>query len=269
MIRGMRTQRWLAGVPILLLALMLAPAAIPALQPADALRVVSYNIRHGRGNDDVVDLERTARVLRALAPDVVGLQEVDDRAKRSGGVPQAARLGELLGMHHAFGRFMDYQGGAYGMAILSRHPIVSRREVPLPEGNEPRVALSVETRLPDDTLVTVVNVHFDWVRDDGFRFAQAETLTKYLDALETPVILLGDFNDLPESRTLALFRSRFGEAAKPEGDRFTFSATDPRREIDYIFFSPITAWKVREVRVIDERVASDHRPVLAVLESVR
>jgi endonuclease/exonuclease/phosphatase family metal-dependent hydrolase len=114
-----------------------------------------------------------------------------------------------------------------------------------------------------------VNVHFDWVRDDGFRFAQAETLTKYLDALETPVILLGDFNDLPESRTLALFRSRFGEAAKPEGDRFTFSATDPRREIDYIFFSPITAWKVREVRVIDERVASDHRPVLAVLESVR
>jgi hypothetical protein len=119
MIRGMRTQRWLAAVPILLLALMLAPA-LPALQPADALRVVSYNIRHGRGNDDVVDLERTARVLRALSPDIVGLQEVDERATRSGGVPQAVRLGELLGMHHAFGRFMDYQGGAYGLAILSR-----------------------------------------------------------------------------------------------------------------------------------------------------
>jgi endonuclease/exonuclease/phosphatase family metal-dependent hydrolase len=269
MIRGMRTRRWLAAVPILLLAVIFAPPALPATQPADALRVVSYNIRHGRGNGDVVDLERTARVLRALEPDIVGLQEVDDRAKRSGGVPQAERLGELLKMHHAFGRFMAYQGGGYGMAILSRHPIVNSREVPLPEGNEPRVALSVETRLPDDTLVTVVNVHFDWVRDDGFRFAQAETLTEYLHALETPVILLGDFNDLPESRTLALFRSRFGEAAKPEDDRFTFPATDPRREIDYIFFSPITAWKAREVRVIDERIASDHRPVLAVLERGR
>jgi endonuclease/exonuclease/phosphatase family metal-dependent hydrolase len=216
-----------------------------------------------------VDLERTARVLRALSPDIVGLQEVDDRAKRSGGVPQSARLGELLGMHHAFGRFMDYQGGAYGMAILSRHPIVASREVPLPEGNEPRVALSAEVRLPDDVRVAVVNVHFDWVRDDGVRVAQAETLTTYLDALETPVILLGDFNDLPESRTLGLFRSRFGEAAKPDGDRFTFPATEPTREIDYIVFSPITAWKVREARVIDERVASDHRPVLAVLERVR
>jgi endonuclease/exonuclease/phosphatase family metal-dependent hydrolase len=269
MIRGMRTRHWLAAVPILLLALVLTAPALPALQPADALRVVSYNIRHGRGNDDVVDLERTARVLRALEPDVVGLQEVDDRAKRSGGVPQAARLGELLGMHHAFGRFMDYQGGAYGMAILSRYPIVASREVPLPEGNEPRVALAVEVRLPDGSRITIVNVHFDWVRDDGFRFAQAETLMKYLDAVETPIILLGDFNDLPESQTLALFRSRFGEAAKPEDDRFTFSATDPRSEIDYIFFSPITAWTVREVRVIDERIASDHRPVLAVLERSR
>jgi endonuclease/exonuclease/phosphatase family metal-dependent hydrolase len=264
-----RTQSTLGAALFLLLSLALPGPAAQSPQPDAALRVVSYNIRHGRGNDDVVDLERTARVLRALEPDVVGLQEVDERAKRSGGVPQAVRLGELLGMHHAFGRFMDYQGGAYGLAILSRHPIVGSREVALPEGNEPRVALSVETRLPDGSRVTIVNVHFDWVKDDGFRFAQAKTLATYLDALETPVILLGDFNDVPESRTLGLFRSRFGEAAKPTGDRFTFPATDPRREIDYIFFSPITAWKVREARVIDERVASDHRPVLAVLERGR
>jgi endonuclease/exonuclease/phosphatase family metal-dependent hydrolase len=141
--------------------------------------------------------------------------------------------------------------------------------VPLPEGNEPRVALSVDVRLPDDVPVTVVNVHFDWVKDDRFRFAQAETLAKYLDALEAPYILLGDFNDMPGSRTLALFTSRAGEAVKPEGDRLTFSATDPRREIDFIFFAPAAAWRARDVRVIDERVASDHRPVLAVLDRGR
>jgi len=264
--------------------LLLGTAALPSslqlpVQQPDELRVVSYNIKHGRGNDTVVDLERTAAVIRAQRPDVVGLQEVDDRAERSGKVSQAERLGQLLGMHHAFGRFMPFQGGAYGMAILTRQPIVSATSVQLPEGNEPRIALAVQIRLADGRpglrqgfggqAITIVNVHFDWVRDDRFRFAQADALTKYLDGLNAPYILLGDFNDLPESRTLALFKSRTGEARKPDTDRFTFPATTPAREIDFIFFAPPSGWRAREVRVIDERDASDHRPVLAVLERLK
>jgi endonuclease/exonuclease/phosphatase family metal-dependent hydrolase len=204
-------------------------------------------------------------VLRPLKPDVVGLQEVDDRATRSGSVPEAERLGALLGMNHAFGKFMDYQGGGYGMAILSRHPIVRSHSVELPKGNEPRVALVVETRLPDSRVIAVINVHFDWVRDDGFRFAQAETLAKFIDGLKMPFVLLGDFNDVPDSRTLALFRARAPEARKPAGQSFTFPSDAPEREIDYVFFSPATMFAPREVRVIDERLASDHRPLLAVL----
>lgn len=251
--------------PIALAALLAAPALLWSAPPQADVRVVSYNIKHGRGNDQVVDLERTAGVLRALTPDIVGLQEVDDRATRSGSVAQAERLGEMLDMHHAFGKFMDFQGGAYGMGILTRYAIVSTREVLLPEGNEPRVALAVDVRLPGDRPLTIVNVHFDWVRDDAFRYAQAEALTKYLDALTTPYLLLGDFNDVPESRTLQLFFSRAGEAAKPADDRLTFSSTEPGREIDFIFYAPATAFTAAEVRVIDEPVASDHRPVLAVL----
>ena len=244
--------------------LALGVVAAGAWQSTD-LRVVSYNIKHGRGNDDVVNLDRTAAVIRPLKPDVVGLQEVDDKATRSGGVAEAEALGKMLGLNHAFGKFMDFQGGAYGMAILTRHPIVRTESVELPRGNEPRVALVVETRLPSGRTIAVVNVHFDWVRDDGFRFAQAEALTKYLDALKTPYILLGDFNDVPESRTLALFRSRATEAKKPAGQSFTFSSTKPEREIDYVFFAPANAFATREVRVVDEPLASDHRPVLAVL----
>jgi endonuclease/exonuclease/phosphatase family metal-dependent hydrolase len=246
--------------------LALAAAGLqPAAQTSQDLRVVSYNIKHGRGNDDVVDLERTAGVLRPLRPDIVGVQEVDDRATRSGQVAQAERLGQLLEMNHAFGKFMDFQGGAYGLAILSRFPIVRDTAVKLPDGNEPRVALSIEVRLPDGPPLTIVNVHFDWVRSDGYRFAQAEALTKYLDALATPYVLLGDFNDVPDSRTLALFKARATEASKPAAASFTFPSTTPAREIDYIFFSRNAAFTPREVRVIDEQVASDHRPVLAVL----
>ncbi len=255
--------RVLTGLIVSLLVFAVT-AALPATQATD-LHVVSYNIKHGRGNDNVVDLDRTANVLRALTPDIVGLQEVDDMTTRSAGVPQTERLGHLLDMHHAFGRFMDFQGGAYGMAILTRYPITSTRSVRLPDGNEPRIALAVEVRLPDSRRLTIVNVHFDWVRDDTFRFAQAEALTRYLDALTMPYILLGDFNDLPESRTLALFKSRTLEAAKPAADRFTFSSTEPTREIDFIFAAPAASWHARHVRVIDEPVASDHRPVSAVL----
>jgi endonuclease/exonuclease/phosphatase family metal-dependent hydrolase len=252
----------------LALTLVLALFALGAgpIQAPLELRVVSYNIKHGRGMDEVVDLERTAAVIRPLRPDIVGLQEVDDRAKRSGSVAEAERLGQLLGLQHAFGKFMDFQGGAYGLAVLSRHPIVRSTPVQLPEGNEPRVALMVEIRLPDGSTMAAINLHFDWVRDDGFRYAQAETLAKHLDTLKMPYVLLGDFNDVPGSRTLALFRARATEAAKPAGGNLTFSSTKPEREIDYIFYAPADAFRAREVRVIDEAVASDHRPVLAVLE---
>lgn len=258
---------------LLVLAFALAPTACglgregPSPDPSvEVLRVVTYNIRHGRGMDDVVDLERTADVLRRLEPDVVGLQEVDVGVQRSGAEDQPAVLGGLLGMEHAFGAFMDYQGGEYGMAILSRHPIVELRALELPQGNEPRVALMVEIETPHGRRVPVINVHFDWVSDDEYRFAQASELARTLEGLSAPFLLLGDFNDVPDSRTMELFRGVADEARKPADDRLTFSSTDPRREIDYIFAGPPGAGRFTEAQVIDERLASDHRPVVAVWE---
>jgi endonuclease/exonuclease/phosphatase family metal-dependent hydrolase len=229
------------------------------------LRVVSYNIRHGRGTDERVDPDRTAAVLRALRPDIVALQEVDSVVTRSGGTDQAAHIAALLGMQHAFGGFFDYQGGRYGMAVLSRRPIARASSVRLPDGNEPRVALAVEIAQPDGTTLTVVNVHFDWVRADSFRFVQAEQVARHLDGLRGPYLLLGDFNDQTGSRTLELFRTRATEAAKPADRRFTFPSTDPAREIDFIFAAPAASWAADSVTVVAEPVASDHRPVFALL----
>src|SRR5690606_27182116 len=100
----------------------------------ESMRVVSYNIRHGRGTDDQLDLQRTASVLRALQPDIVGLQEVDSSVTRSERVAQADSLGKLLGMHASFGGFFAYQGGQYGMGVLSRYPIVRVVPIRLPDG---------------------------------------------------------------------------------------------------------------------------------------
>ena len=229
------------------------------------IRVVTYNIKRGLGNDGTTDLDRTAKVLHRLRPDFVGLQEVDEKTRRSGHVDQAVKMGQDLNMHHAFAPFMDYDGGRYGLAVLSRFPIVNSSTVKLSEGHEPRVALAVEVRLPDAQTMTIANLHFDWVKDDEFRFAQTRELNRFLDGLKTPYVLLGNFNDVPESRTLKLLQQGTIEAAKPEDDRFTFSSKKPSVEIDYIFASPSSRWAIEKVKVIDEPVASDHRPVVAEL----
>lgn len=227
-----------------------------------SLRVATWNIRHGRGMDGAVDLERTAAVLRELDADIVGLQEVDRSVRRSGGVDQAALLGERLDLHAAFGAFMAYDGGDYGMAILSRFPIVGVEEIELPRGNEPRIALAATLAVADGIEIVVVNVHFDWVEDDAFRYAQAQALAAWLDREARPCLVVGDFNDGPESRTLRLFRDRAIESAK-SGDGATFPADAPTVEIDYLVALPPERWRASPATVVPERDASDHRPVVA------
>jgi endonuclease/exonuclease/phosphatase family metal-dependent hydrolase len=259
------TRRLLAVTLASLLAgcTVLRQLGTPASTP---IRVATYNIRHGVGMDDALRLERTAATLRGIDADLIGLQEVDSAVRRSDGVDQARVLGDLLGMQSAFGAFMPYQGGAYGMAILSRWPIVRTTSLRLPEGNEPRVALVAEVEQPGGTRLTVVNVHFDWVEDDEFRYAQARVVRAMLDTLSTPWVLLGDFNDEPGSRTLRLLMRAGDEATKPDSAHLTFPAAPaPIKEIDFIVAGPRGRWRVGNAMVVDERVASDHRPVTATL----
>jgi endonuclease/exonuclease/phosphatase family metal-dependent hydrolase len=246
---------------ILLLSAAVLLAVAPA-PPADDVVVATYNIKHTRGNDDVVDLARTARAIQALGADIVALQEVDRGVTRSGSVDQPRLLGERLSMQHAFGGFFAYQGGEYGMAILSRFPI--RREVALrlPDGNEPRVALFAEVELPSGARVLVVNVHFDWVSNDTLRYKQVEALGAVLDTVSLPTILLGDFNDVPESRTVRRWAGTFVNLAKPATDHFTFSSQQPVKEIDHIMLKPAAAWDGRTVRVVTDTLTSDHRAVV-------
>jgi endonuclease/exonuclease/phosphatase family metal-dependent hydrolase len=240
-------------------------AAEPAEQdsPPVTLRLLTYNIKHGLGNDGVVDLERAAAVINAVGPDLVALQEVDTGVERTAGVDQARRLGELTGMYSSFGDFMNYQGGQYGMAILSRFPIIDSKNHRLPPGAEPRSALAVRVKI-GDTGREIVFVGIHLYRTLEERLCQAG---KVVDAVATetaPVILAGDFNSTPDSEVMSLLRRSWTLPDKGE-DSLTFSSDDPRREIDFIAYRPEGAFEVIESRVIDEPVASDHRPVLLVL----
>jgi len=249
-------------------AAVVAEFSIPATPIKNKLKVACYNIKHGQGTDNRVDLDRTASLLRNLNPDIVGMQEVDNRARRSGDVDQAQSLGKQLKMESAFGSFMKFQGGEYGLAILSRYPIIKKHEIRLPDGNEPRVALACEIRLPTGQSVMAVNLHFDWVKDDKFRFAQAQKLSRFLETVEIPYVLIGDFNDTLGSRTLELLSTNAIEANKPDSDELTFSSTKPYTEIDFLFAAPKSKWSVHHCRVFDAPKTSDHRPVMATFELV-
>ena len=249
-----------------ILASLLAAAALNTMVRDIKLTAVSYNIRHGKGMDDQVMISRVGDRLAPLNADFVGLQEVDKLTKRCGEVDQASELGTYLGMNSAFGAFMPYDGGEYGLAILSRYPITNTKVLRLPDGEEPRVALIVETRLPSGDTVAIVNVHFDWIGNDNHRFQQATSLQGYLRGINIPYVLMGDFNDEPESRTLSLFREIASEVPKPKNDRFTFSSTKPEKEVDFVFTAPTKRWGPGKAKVLREPLISDHRPIVAELK---
>jgi endonuclease/exonuclease/phosphatase family metal-dependent hydrolase len=239
-----------------------SPAAAPE-SPGTTLRILAYNIHHGAGNDEKLDLPRIARLIRSLAPDVVALQEVDERTERTGGVDQAAELGRLTGMAWAFGPFMDYQGGRYGMAVLSALPFASSTNHRLPEGAEPRSSLAIRIELPGGGgELTFAGIHFYRTAEE--RKAQATRLLDVLD-LSGLAILAGDFNSTPDSEVMKSIGETF-EVPDKGDDHFTFRSDRPDREIDFIVYRPADRFTVVESRVVDEPVASDHRPLLLVVE---
>src|SRR5689334_21755730 len=105
-----------------------------------AIRVLAYNIHHGEGRDREIDVPRLSRVMASVQPDLVALQEVDVGTARVGGVNQIAELSRLMGMYAQFGKAMDYMGGDYGVAVLSRWPFLKTASQALPStpGYEPR-----------------------------------------------------------------------------------------------------------------------------------
>lgn len=233
------------------------------LVAADTLRILAYNIHHGAGMDDLLDLERIAALIRGVNPDLVALQEVDSVTSRTDSVDQAAELGRLTGLEPVFGRFMPYRGGAYGMALLSCWSIVESKNLPLPEGEEPRTALSVRVTSPKTGRnLRFVGIHF--YRTEEERLAQALRLEELLGDEDVPTVLAGDFNSTPGSPVMAHLAQSWAIIAKGD-DHFTFPSYAPDREIDFVLLRPVGRFEVLGQWLITEPVASDHRPVVVDL----
>jgi len=227
------------------------------------LKILSYNIRHGEGMDDRIDLERIADVISGTSPDLVALQEIDKYCDRSGRRDIAAELAQRLNMEHRFGKFMDYQNGEYGLAILSRVPIMETVRHQLPEGSEPRCALEVKVQIEGvRPLISFVCIHNDWI-SESIRVQQIQTLLRSLSNTNNPVILAGDFNGEQTDQSMKYLREANWKILDKKGKK-TFPSDKPEVEIDFFVVRGLSGPTI-EHDVIDEQVASDHRPIYAVV----
>jgi endonuclease/exonuclease/phosphatase family metal-dependent hydrolase len=234
------------------------------------LRVMTYNIHVGIGMDKKLDLRRISEVIKSARPDLVALQEVDRGVKRTSGIDEIAELARLLGMDYAFAPNLDFQGGKYGVAILSRYPIVAldhrrfanRREA------ERRGMLRVEVLVKGRPL-NFVTTHLDYQFADG-RLFETEQLLQALESLKGALIVTGDFNDEPTGTSYGLMLNGFTDAwsdvrGQASGDGLTFPADKPVKRIDYVFLRKDSGLRAKAAAV-PSILASDHLPLVVDLE---
>ncbi|MGW8123898.1 endonuclease/exonuclease/phosphatase family protein [Roseivirga echinicomitans] len=230
------------------------------------VRVLTYNILHGKTLKGDFDLDLIASVISKEKPDLVALQEVDYKTNRAKKYDLVTELGIRTDMSPLFARAMYYDSGEYGEGILSKYTFLSTKNHPLPftEGKEPRAAAEVNVVLKSGDTIRFVGTHLDHEADDYNRFIQAKELDRVIRRDDVPTILVGDLNETPENRGMQLLFKNWERSF--DDNAFTFPSDTPIKKIDYVLFRPAQRWRILEKRVIDERVASDHRPVLVVLE---
>jgi endonuclease/exonuclease/phosphatase family metal-dependent hydrolase len=242
-------------------------------QNAVEFKLMSYNIKHGMGNDDTLDLSRSMEVIKEQRPDLLALQEIDHFAQRSDSIDQTQYFADALEMEGTFGAFMDFQGGAYGMATLASKPLLRTEIVALTDGlYEPRVSIVHEVEVADEISMLFANVHFDWISGDKgeqSRLAQAKALLSYLDQFDLPTVITGDFNCTPDSPTMNVFYDAGFVFAHKGHDNLSFQG-EKKVEIDHVIFrnTDLARFSVNYIDLLDEPMVSDHRPLVAVIELI-
>jgi endonuclease/exonuclease/phosphatase family metal-dependent hydrolase len=223
------------------------------------LRVLTYNIHHANppSKINVIDIKAIANVIKQQNPDLVALQEVDVFTNRSGkNLNEAAEIAREVGLpYYFFGKGIDYDGGEYGVAVLSKYPFEKARNNPLPTkestGGEHRTLATVIVNLPNK---------------DTNRLLQINRIMELLTPQKKyPIIIAGDFNAVPSSPVIDILDKNFTRSCNANCP-FTIPQINPGKTIDYIAYSPSDKFAVVTHKVIDEPYASDHLPVLSVLK---
>ncbi len=240
------------------------------------IRIGTYNIAGGAPSFNL-NLNRTAKAIKALEIDFIALQEVDNGTNRSGNINQAKELAKLTGYNYIFSKAIDYDEGEYGIAVLSKYPIKLIEKQMLPSGDyEQRIVIYVEAKIPEfEESLLFVATHLDWHEDPEVRLNQIRAINGKTIDMRGIKFLLGDLNDTRESIVIEELE-RYWESPLLNNsiDNRTWPANNPEIGIDYIFTSKAQKWIVDEILIPNKpngsyrrnwNEISDHIPVVLEL----
>lgn len=226
-----------------------------------SVKLVTYNIKASSGLDDVRDYRRAAYLIKQVDADVYALQEVDSMTRRSGGVDGVQVIAERLEMHGEFAKAIDFEGGGYGVGLLSKRKPLRTEHVPLRGREELRVALIAEF---DKYVVIATHLSLN-VQD---QLSSIETLGRKVREYGSfkPVFVLGDLNFTPDSQVFKEMSAMFAllsDCATP-----TFPSDKPIECLDYIWVSNLTKsnYEIEQLDFFGDMSVSDHRPVGIAVE---
>ena len=249
------------------------------------LKIGSFNIQRANNHAYLLQTKNKKRETKPISDfiareglDVCGLQEVCLNDQTPYCVPEMCRnhakgIADALGYEYAFGLATDEtlaMDGGYGVAIVSRYPIVSKRTVAIPSPKkedrkytgyyEDRVLLIVDIDI-DGKILTVINTHYGLNPDEMDR--ALEITKRELENIDGEVVLIGDLNITAKSSYYEELKAMLVDTS-PEGTLpYTFPSDSPSRKIDYIFTSDKIASS--NPRAAND-VISDHLPYMADVE---
>lgn len=229
-----------------------------------ATKLMTYNIHGCVGTDGINDPARIAGVIRKTGAETVALQEVDKNTQRSGGKNQAAMIAKQLNYHYLFGKTINRSSGEYGNALISRYPLELVDNFPISYLHERRCVLVAKVLAPKPYYVLAT--HFDHTAaSEEARVKSVQLIKEYLEKNPRfrPAVLMGDLNSLPHRQAIPALREagfRILNDAVP--GMITWPAEKPKYLLDYILIWKGDKADLKKCYVVDESVASDHRPVV-------
>mgnify|MGYP001159187152 CR=1 FL=1 len=238
------------------------------------MHIMSYNVHHGVGMDDELDLARIAQIIMSEGIEVAGLQEVDKYfGERSGHQDQAKEIADMLGYHYCYGANVEYgqvpetnKTRQYGTAIISKHSIISFENTLLSSFGEEQRGILKATINYEDTPIHVYNTHLALNEDQ--RATQIKEIIQIMSKEKGPKVLLGDFNMEPTlpSWQYLIKETGFTDCFADVQNADTFPSTNPNKRIDFLLINDkLTCTKAHVVHSL----ASDHLPLIAQLKFIK
>lgn len=249
------------------------------------LTVVAYNI----GASRVSSPEEIGKALKTINADFIALAEVDIKTKRSENKDQLDIISKETGMYSAFGKAIDFQGGEFGPALLSRYPIknVQNFLLPVPGDGRQHVLIVAEVEIPNfSEPIYFMSVHLDYKEDPEVRMKQVREINNVTIAsiktnfpgIESGIkILAGDFNDVDGTPVMNELYRYWNSVLSKSSDNRTWPAINPAIGIDHILTYKGQKWDVTEIIIPNKNKnwndiiwakISDHVPVIAKIRLI-